>query len=84
MAVSGENFFTSSKESFFLIIRNPGRFAFLEGIGELSELLGQLFITVVSTFLGYWALTHTEYYNQRISSPFVPTIVEHTFYRLTN
>jgi len=74
IAMTGENFCKAAEESFFLIMRFWAQLGVVHGIGEVFVGIGTLFITVLSTMVGYLIITKTSL-NQDILSPFAPTLV---------
>lgn len=75
MAYTSENFCTSAKRVFFLLLDNAARFIALGSIGTVFTFLGKGVITLVSSYLGYLIITKTSSFNDYISSPMPVLIV---------
>lgn len=75
MAMTGNGFCTSTKEAFYLILRNTVRFGVIHGLGVIFVFMGQIFITVVATLLGYLVLIDSSYFQERLFSPIIMTLV---------
>ena len=73
--MTGQNFFPAAWDSGKLIARNAARFNVVAGIGHLFSFIGEMFICMITSLIGYLIITHSSYYQQRIHSPIVPTIV---------
>ena len=69
MAYTSENFCTSAKRVFFLLLDNAARFIALGSIGTVFTFLGKGVITLVSSYLGYLIITKFEQYSGYIASP---------------
>jgi choline transporter-like protein 2/4/5 len=74
IALTGKGFCTSAHESFYLMLRNAGRFTALAGVGSLILGLGKLFIAASSATISYLIVTHVEPFRDDIYSPVVPTV----------
>ena len=53
IALTSNNFCSSAWSTFFLIVRNAGRFSITSGIGAILMFVGKAFICIVTGFLGY-------------------------------
>ena len=58
-----------------LMMKNAARFNVAAGIGQLFSLIGELFISLTTSLIGYLIITHSSYYQERLHSPITPTIV---------
>lgn len=87
IAMTGESFCKAAEDGFFLALRNSTRFGIVHGIGAIFVFIGQLFITLLSTFIGYLILTKVGDFKENIYSTTVPLlffvlvslIIGHTF-----
>lgn len=75
IALMGDNFCISAKNAFTLILENAVRLAALGAIGDIFKILGKIFITCVSSYLGFLLITNFDPYQDEISSPIAPTCV---------
>ena len=75
IALMGDNFCVAAKNAFFLILENAIRFAMLGAIGDIFKIIGKMFITAVSAYLGFLLITHFDPYQDEIESPIAPTCV---------
>ena len=75
IALKGDNFCTSAWEGFGLIIRNLGRFSALTAIGGIFTLIGTIFISVLSTIIGYFVITKVSYFSDELNSCVLPVVV---------
>lgn len=57
------------------MIRNPFAYTALGGVGEIFMFLGKFGIACTTALIGYSIITYSNYYKDRIFSPFVPTFV---------
>ena len=76
IALQGKSFCSAAKDAIVLLIKNPGRFAVVNGLGSVFILLGKLFICALSTFVGYILITEIPKYKDKIYSPILPVIVK--------
>mmetsp|Transcript_12122 Transcript_12122/g.10442 ORF Transcript_12122/g.10442 Transcript_12122/m.10442 type:complete len:352 (-) Transcript_12122:250-1305(-) len=53
IAMTGDSFIDGCQESFFLMIRNIIRFGTIQGLGDFFVLLGSVFISAFTTYIGY-------------------------------
>ena len=75
IALKGDNFCTSAWEGFALIVRNLGRFSTLTAIGGIFTIIGTIFISVVSTIIGYFVITKVSYFSDELNSCVLPVVV---------
>ena len=73
--MTGESFCKAAEDGFFLALRNSTRFGIVHGIGAIFVFIGQLFITLLSTFIGYLILTKVGDFKENIYSTTVPLLV---------
>lgn len=73
IALMGDNFCISAKNAFTLILENAVRLAALGAIGDIFKILGKIFITSVSAYLGFLLITNFDPYQDEITSPIAPT-----------
>ena len=74
-ALTGESFCNAAKDAFSLILQNSLRFAALGAIGDIFKVLGKIFITCLTSYIGFLIITHFEPYKSDIQSPIAPTCV---------
>lgn len=72
-AIFGTSFCISSKEAFFLILRNAMKLAALSYVSTAVAIVGKLFITGVTTLAAYFLMT--EYFISELSSVAGPLII---------
>ena len=75
IALTGEPFCEAARNAFDTIISHASDYIALGGVGAIFQTLGRVLITVVSSYLGYFAVTHYDYYTERLDSPVMPLIV---------
>jgi hypothetical protein len=75
IALTGESFCDAARNSFLMIFNNAARFAILGSIGEIFSFLGKVFITCLTTYLGYLLITRSEDYSEVINNPLGPTLI---------
>ncbi len=75
IALSGENFCTSAKNAFVQMVKNPARFALVNGIGGIFVLFGKLFVLVATVALCYIILIDANPYKSKIDNPLFPLII---------
>ena len=56
IALTGENFCKSAWLTFWLIVRNAGRFTVVSGIGFILMFLGKAVVIILSGWIGYLIL----------------------------
>lgn len=76
IAITGENFCQAAWESFYLILRNAGRFAALDTVGAIVLFFGKVFIAGLTGLICYIIMIKADYFKTEIYSPVVPTIVK--------
>ena len=74
-AIMSSNFCTAAKDAFFLVLRNCARFLTLGSIGDVFMFFGKVLIVLGSAFFGYMLITRWDRYDDKLTSPFLPTIV---------
>jgi len=57
IAIMGNNFCSSARQAFHLMLRNFARFGVMATLGSIIHFLGMIFITVATTVSGYFVLT---------------------------
>jgi len=57
------------------MLRNAAKFAITSGIGHMFTFIGELFIAFITTLIGHSILTQVSYYEERLHSPVVPTVL---------
>jgi solute carrier family 44 (choline transporter-like protein), member 2/4/5 len=74
-ALTGDSFCAAAKNAFTLILENALRFAALGAIGDIYKIIGKVFITCLSSYLGFLIITHFNPFQDEIQSPIPPTCV---------
>lgn len=69
IALLGEPFCRSARNSFALILENAGRFTVLAGVSSYFSLVGQILITILSTYLGTMILEYNSDPTNDTTSP---------------
>mmetsp|Transcript_74645 Transcript_74645/g.112471 ORF Transcript_74645/g.112471 Transcript_74645/m.112471 type:complete len:140 (-) Transcript_74645:101-520(-) len=75
ISITGKNFCFAAKDAFFLILRNPAKFAIVGGIGNIFLFFGKFFIVFGATCISYLILTRVSYFSDDIQSPIIPTVI---------
>jgi choline transporter-like protein 2/4/5 len=75
MAITGNNFCASARESFYLIMRCAGQFALSRNTTKLFMTLGKIFIVAWCCVIGYIFITSMEPYKSEIYEPIFLTLV---------
>jgi hypothetical protein len=75
IALTGESFCEAAKNAFSMIVENSARFAALGALGDIFSVLGKIFITFFTTYVGFLIVTHVEHYKEKLQSPIAPTCV---------
>lgn len=75
IALKGDNFCKSAFEGFGIIVRNLGRFSVMAVVGGFFNMLGLIFISSASGFIGYMLITEVPYFAEGLNSPILPTFV---------
>jgi len=57
IALDGKSFCSAAHDAYYLISRNLLRVSITHGLGEIFTVIGNLFIGITSTFIGYLMLT---------------------------
>jgi solute carrier family 44 protein 1 (choline transporter-like protein)/choline transporter-like protein 2/4/5 len=73
IAMRSEGFCKAAQESFFLMLRYAAQFGLVHGIGSLFASIGNIFITALATFFGYYIVMHD--YSGQVYSWIVPCVV---------
>jgi choline transporter-like protein 2/4/5 len=74
MAISGKNFCTSAAEGFYLAIRSAGQVLITQSTLKVFVFIGVLFITLITTLIGWAVLTETSRFKYNIYSPLFPVL----------
>jgi len=72
MAMSGKSFCNSSKDAFYLTVRNSGRFGLVHELGKLFVAFGELCITLVTSVITYFVITQVPYFQGEVQYPLLP------------
>jgi len=75
IAMTGEGFCQASEDAFNLLARNFARFGLVHGFAWLFLVIGQLFITLIATFLGNLIITQNSAFSAKLYSPLAPTLI---------
>lgn len=75
MAITGKNFCSSAKESFYLMLRSTAQFAVSHGTTKLFINLGTALIITICCTIGYLFITTIEPYKYEVQSPVFLTII---------
>ena len=73
IALTGEGFCKAAKEAYEMVLLNSSRYLVLSGISGFFSLIGQIVITISSTYIGYIVFTNASDISDDVSSDF-PTI----------
>jgi hypothetical protein len=73
--MTGNPFYSSARESFYLIVRNAQRFGVVHGLGSIFIFFGQILITLLATIAGYIFITESDYFEGKVYSAVVPSVV---------
>lgn len=83
MAVKGESFLTSAKESVALIMANVTDLAVVNTIGEILMLLGKFFVTMTCAFISYWIMDNADQFketgDEALTSTWLPVLITMIF-----
>lgn len=74
--MTGKSFCEAAQDGFYLAFRNLSQFSTVEGISNIFVFVGQLLITLVSTFISYNIATGPQY-DSTLHSPFYITGVNY-------
>jgi choline transporter-like protein 2/4/5 len=72
-AIFGTSFCKSSRQAFYLVVRNAARVAAISSVSSAVLFVGKLFISTVTTGLAYYAMT--EQISEKLFSVGGPTFV---------
>ena len=72
MAMTGKSFCSSSKDAFYLVVRNTARFGLVHEFGKIFVGFGQFCITLVVTVLTYASVTKISQFQETVHFPLVP------------
>ena len=75
MALTNNNFCASAWLTFWLIVRNAGRFAMVTTIGSMLMFIGKGVIIVISGWIGYLIIMNAEPLKDKVFSPIFPVVV---------
>lgn len=73
--MTGKGFCKSTKDAFYLIMRNTLRFGTIHGLGAIFVYIGRIFITFIASLIGYFILVNSPYFQERLYSPVIMTLV---------
>lgn len=62
MTITGNNFYTSSKDAFYLVQRNNNAYSSIKGLGDFITFLGELYIILITTIIFFIGMI--EYYEE--------------------
>ena len=57
------------------MLKNPGRFVAVGGLGNVFVFLGKIFVCALTTFIGYLIVTKTPSIADKIYSAFIPALL---------
>ena len=75
IALTGESFCEAAKNSFAMVLENSARFVALGALGDIFTVIGKIFITFLTTYVGFIIITNVDTYKDKIQSPIPPTCV---------
>jgi len=75
MTYTGQSFCSCAQEVFELLGSNGARFLALGSLGELLSLLGKALITALAAGTGFFLVTETDHYREKLTSPIAPVVV---------
>ena len=75
IALTSKNFCMSAWLTFWLIVRNAGRFSMVSGIGFILMFVGKAMITVLCGWIGYLILVNAKSLKDQIYSPVFPVVI---------
>ncbi|EGR30686.1 solute carrier family 44 protein member 2, putative, partial [Ichthyophthirius multifiliis] len=68
VALTGESFINSAKQSFSIVYRNQSQMQISQGIGSIFSTFGKYFISILCTGSGYIIIMNVKYFNDKIFS----------------
>lgn len=75
IALTGENFCSSAWLSFWLVVRNAGRFTVVEGIGSILMFVGKATVLSLSGWIAYLICMNEKNLKENLQSPIFPVII---------
>eukprot|EP01017_Pseudomicrothorax_dubius_P022500 TRINITY_DN24371_c0_g1_i1.p1 TRINITY_DN24371_c0_g1~~TRINITY_DN24371_c0_g1_i1.p1 ORF type:complete len:655 (+),score=109.81 TRINITY_DN24371_c0_g1_i1:198-2162(+) len=75
IAIRGTTFCQAARDAFYMMWKNPVRFAVMAGLGEAYLFVGKLFIVFITTAIGYGLITNIPDYKDDLNSPILPSIL---------
>lgn len=75
IALTGNSFCQAAWQTFWLVVRNAGRFSVVTGIGNLLMFIGKAVNIVVSGWIAYLILMNEKNLKENVQSPIFPVIV---------
>ncbi|CAD8204535.1 unnamed protein product [Paramecium octaurelia] len=87
MSLTGQDFCLAAYDAFFLVYRNSTRVAITQGLGEIFQLLGVAFITIISSIICIFMMLSdfydfSEYFTLVALFAFTSGFTAHTFLSL--
>ena len=74
VAITGRHFCGSCKDGITLLLRHPLKFGLVGVLGEIFVFLGKVFISCITTVVGYIVVTRHSYYKDNLYSPMIPCL----------
>jgi hypothetical protein len=75
VSLTGKNFCASAWLSFWLVVRNAGRFTIVEGIGSILMFVGKATVICASGWIAYLICMNEKNLKENLQSPIFPVIV---------
>jgi solute carrier family 44 (choline transporter-like protein), member 2/4/5 len=75
VALTSESFCPAAWMTFWLIIRNAGRFSMVSTVGSMLMFIGKATIIVLSGWIGYLIIMNAEPLKSKVYSPIFPVII---------
>jgi solute carrier family 44 (choline transporter-like protein), member 2/4/5 len=75
IAITGNNFCQSAWLSFFLMVRNAGRFTVVDGIGYVLMFVGKATVLITSGWIAYLILMNEKHLKENLQSPIFPVVI---------
>lgn len=75
VAITSQNFCKSAWATFWLIVRNAGRFTVVEGIGSILMFVGKATILCTSGWIAYLICMNEKNLKENLQSPIFPVVV---------
>ena len=75
IALTGENFCSAAWLSFWLVVRNAGRFTVVEGIGSILMFVGKATVLCLSGWIAYLICMNEKNFKENLQSPIFPVII---------